>query len=108
MAKKIDVTTASPKDADALLRSADAIAPMDSSMVKAAPKPTLSGENIGDLKSQALRGKIPMEVRVGTEEVRQVNAGASNVNTGGQANHSNQITLKLDFLKIDSIKKESR
>jgi hypothetical protein len=108
MAKKIDVTTASPKDADALIKAADAIAPMDASMVKAAPKPTLSGENIGDLKAQALRGKIPMTVRAGTEEVRQVNAENTGINTGGPANHGNRVTLKIDLLKVEVPKKETK
>ena len=98
--KKVeDVMAADLKDADALLAAADAIAPMDDAMVKAAPAATVKGD-IDKLKTDAMRGKIKMRIAEGTMEVRPVNAKDTTINTGGKANHSNQVTLKIDLGKV--------
>lgn len=83
--------------ADAMVAGADALV----EVTPVSPKnkeATLSADE-NNLRKEAFRGNIKMSIVKGTEEVRNVNAGPKSINTGGPANHTNVVKLKLDIDK---------
>lgn len=92
------VTTA--ESADALVNAADAVVKTEAP-IKAPAVPNVQA-NVNKLVDEVnKRGGVKMKIVAGTEEVRNVNQMDKSINTGGPADHSNQVRLKVNTVKMN-------
>lgn len=96
METKVDTEAA----ADAIVNAADAVVKSEAP-IKAPAVPNVAA-NVNKLVEEVnKRGGVKMKIVAGTEEVRNVNQQDKSINTGGPANHSNQVKLKVDSVKMN-------
>ena len=104
MAKKaeqiMDTKVNTVESADALVNAADAVVKTEAP-IKAPAVPNVQA-NVNKLVDEVnKRGGVKMKIVAGTEEVRNVNQQDKSINTGGPADHSNQVRLKIDSVKMN-------
>ena len=96
METKVDTAAA----ADAIVNSADAVVAAEAP-IKAPAVPNVAA-NVNKLVEEVnKRGGVKMRVVAGTEEVRNVNQQDKSINTGGPANHNNQVKLPVSSVKMN-------
>jgi len=104
--KKQDVTTmfdagiSDSNAADAMMNSADFIVSKTSVPQKSMPEPTIDPKAVHEISKQVVRGKIPMKITAGTEQVLPQNVSSHSINQGGPALHGNQVHLKIDLERM--------